>query len=104
MSKNDYTEYYLDLNYLSEFCAIKLDNLPEDENEEGEIKINPMSTGIDVFKYEIIKMCLDRILFDKEVNSMESEIMTMKRSLDDDASYRLAFNTLLAHKIIKEYE
>lgn len=97
-------EYYLDLDYLSEFCAIKVDDSADDDNEEeGEIKINPISAGIDVFKYEIIKMCLDRILFDKEM-AQESELMTMRRSSEEEASYKLAFNTLLAHKIIKPYE
>ena len=105
----DENEYYLDLDFLSDFCAIKIEK--QEENDSGEvdengepIKINTMSSGIDVFKYDIIKMCLDRILFDKEMNSMDSELMTMRRSSEEEASYKLAFNTLLAHKIIKRYE
>lgn len=99
-------EYYLDLDYLSEFCAIKVEAPESDKLEDGEeeIKLTPLSAGIDVFKYEIIKMCLDRILFDKEVNPTESELMSIRRSSEDEASYKLAFNTLLAHKIIKSYE
>lgn len=106
-------EYYLDLDFLSDFLSIKLDKIVKESTNESDeeeteedvetIKLNPISTGIDVFKYEIIKMCLDRILFDKEINP-ESDLMSMRRSSEDDASYKLAFNTLLAHKIIKLYE
>ena len=102
----DENYYYLDLDYLSEFCAIKALTPPEepdgDEIDEQE-KIETITTGIDVFKYEIIKMCLDKLLFTNENREEETDYL-LKKDDENSASYSLAFNTLRVHKIIKKYE
>jgi hypothetical protein len=103
---NEEEFYYLDLDFLSDFCAIKSEIEPE-MGEEGiemveEEEKKQITTGIDIFKYEIIKMCLDKILFSNE-NDNSTEDFLLKKDQESTASYALAFNTLLSHKIIKKY-
>lgn len=105
--------YYLDLDYLSEYCSIKafVKVEPEEplevdesdyEQDEDEVP-QTITTGIDVFKYEIIKMCLDKLLFTNENKDTDTDFL-LKKDDESTASYSLAFNTLLMNKIIKKYE
>lgn len=102
--------YYLDLDYLSEFCSIKalVKEEPEEIGEPTEVdeeeQAETITTGIDVFKYEIIKLCLDKILFTSENKTEEEDFLLKKNDEENTASYALAFNTLRVHKIIKKYE
>lgn len=99
-------DYYLDLDYLSEFCSVKVENTLEpsenEENAEKEEKIQTISSGIDVFKYDIIKMCLERIIYSGD--STDPDRSLLSKNDEDTESYKIAFNTLLVHKIIKIYE
>jgi hypothetical protein len=55
-----------------------------------------------VFKYEIYKYCVERVLSDFE--SDEDQTMASITNKTDSVSFGVSFNTLLKNKIIKENE
>jgi hypothetical protein len=82
--------YYIDFDRIIEECEIK-------KNEEGE------GLEINVFKYEIIKMCLQRIIedgYDDDDNGGIGSFSLNSQSI----SFRMALHTLIKNKIILEYE
>jgi len=80
--------YYIDFDKITEKCEIK-----EKEGDEG-IEIN-------VFKYELIKMCLQRVLEDGYNDDDEISSFKLK---PESISFKLALNTLIKNKIILEYD
>ncbi len=86
-------EYYIDLDGITDNCrtgrTIKDD---EDEDDEGTLEIN-------VFKYEIIKMCLDRVL--GEIDEVDDELGAFGKNATT-ISFKIAFNTLIKNKILIE--
>ena len=62
-----------------------------DDDERPVIEIN-------VFKYEIIKMCVDRVLAEFE----DGEQDNLFKDKNVSTSFGLAFNTLINYEIIKE--
>ena len=54
---------------------------------------------INIFKYEIIKMCLERIL--GEVDDVDEEMGVFAQN-STTTSFKLAFNTLIKYKILIE--
>jgi hypothetical protein len=66
------------------------------QDEEGKDIIE-----INVFKYELIKMLLDRVLNDFE-DEMDDEIDIFSKSQSSSKSFNLAFNTLIQYGIIIE--
>ena len=91
-------EYYIDINAISETCKIehkeKVDYI--ENNEETVLEIN-------VFKYEIIKMCIDRLFSEFEEDSDENDKL-LNKGVTMTTSFNLAFNTLIKYEIIKEDE
>jgi len=83
--------YYIDIESITDLCAIQNNN--EDENLD---EFTP-TTSVDIFKYDIVKICIDRIMNPTE-NDLESS------GLFSEPSFTLSFNTLLKYKIIKEEE
>ena len=106
-------EFYLDLDTLSEF--IKIDNNQEvsiddllnkeeligGEDPNGEKDYVQYGQMIDVTKWEVVKVLIESILSE---NSITDETMGITK-LNQDLSipFRIAFNTLLVNKIMKEY-
>lgn len=88
MGKN--YEYYIDFDRITEKCEIKKD----DENDGLEIN---------VFKYELIKMCLQRVLEDgyNDDNDGGIDQFIMK---PESISFKLALNTLIKNEIILDYD
>lgn len=84
--------YYIDLESISESCKITKTAADEDESDTLEINI---------FKYEIIKMCLERILNEYEEVDEEMGLFSQKET---SVSFRLAFNTLIKNNILLEDE
>jgi hypothetical protein len=81
--------YYIDIDGITEKC--RTGNTIKDE--EGE------TLEINIFKYEIIKMCLDRVLNDYE--DVDEE-MGVFGSNNVNVSLKIAFNTLIKYGILIE--
>lgn len=81
--------YYIDLESVSDTCRIN-----KSVDDEGGMEIN-------IFKYEIIKMCLERVL--NEYEEIDED-MGLFSSKDTSVSFRLAFNTLIKNNILIEDE
>lgn len=85
-------EYYINIESITELCAIKND-VKNDDEFDGSPDLFNGSTTVDVFKYEIVKMCLERIFTPEE-----PEIDNFKI----EPSLILSLNTLLKYGILKE--
>ena len=82
--------YYIDLDGITDKC--RTGKTVKDEDDEETLEIN-------IFKYEVIKMCLDRVL--GEFSESESEIDAFL-SKDNNISFNIAFKTLIKNKILIE--
>lgn len=83
--------YYIDIDGITEKCRTG-NTIKDEESEEETLEIN-------IFKYEIIKMCLDRILNDFE--DVDEE-MGVFGSNNVNVSFKIAFNTLIKNGILIE--
>ena len=81
--------YYIDIDGITEKCRTG-NTIKDDEGETLEINI---------FKYEIIKMCLDRVLNDYE--DVDEE-MGVFGGNNVNVSLKIAFNTLIKNGILIE--
>lgn len=87
--------YYIDIDGITSKCQIQ----DSEKNEDGSDKIE-----INIFKYETIKMCLDRIL--NEFVEPDSDMGVFGQN-EVSVSFKIAFNTLIKYKILMdedEYE
>jgi len=82
--------YYIDFDRITEKCEVK-------KNEESE------GLEINVFKYELIKMCLQRVLEDGYGDDDDDSIGSFSMK-PESISFRLALNTLIKNEIILEYD
>ena len=90
--------YYLDLNELEKFVELP-DEEPKEVNEEGEEE----STGqrFSIIKFEIVKTMIEVILTEREEFD---ESLGSYQATKTSIPFRLAFNTLLRHNIIKSLD
>lgn len=84
-------QYYIDLDAVTDKCRTK--GSPVDENGDA--------TEINVFKYDIIKMCIDRLV--SFVDEEDDDIGVFGKN-ETPISFKIAFNTLLRNEIIIEDE
>ncbi|MEY2910588.1 MAG: hypothetical protein RIT01_617 [Pseudomonadota bacterium] len=84
--------YYIDLDTVTEVC--RTGNTIKDDDGGESLEIN-------IFKYEIIKMCLERVLNEFDESDEEMGLFAQK---DTTISFRLAFNTLVKNNILIEEE
>jgi hypothetical protein len=82
--------YYIDIDGITEKC--KTGNTVKDEDNNETLEVN-------IFKYEVIKMCLERVLNDYEDVDEEIGVFAQK---DTSISFKIAFNTLIKNEILKE--
>jgi hypothetical protein len=82
--------YYIDIDGITEKC--KTGNTIKDEDNNETLEVN-------IFKYEVIKMCLERVLNDYEDVDEEIGVFGQK---DTTISFKIAFNTLIKNEILKE--
>ena len=82
--------YYLDLEGISRVCQTGT----EIENEDG-----TTSQEINIFKYEIIKMCIDRVL--NEFQEVDEGLGAFGTN-DTTVSFKIAYNTLIKNEILIE--
>jgi hypothetical protein len=81
--------YYLDLDSVTESCRT------------GEIvdEYGNSSTEINVFKYDLVKMCIDRVLNEYDETDENIGVFAQKET---SLSFKMAFNTLIKGGILKE--
>ena len=90
--------YYIDVENIVDKCT----TIISPENKEDEIENGTNSTiEINVFKYEIIKMCLERVLSEFQERNEDEDIGIFALS-DVNVSLKIAFNTLIKYNILIE--
>ena len=82
--------YYIDIDGISKKC--QTGDVHKDEEGVETLEIN-------IFKYEIIKVCLERVLneyeeVDEELGPLAEEGLSI--------SFKIAFNTLIKYEILIE--
>lgn len=82
--------YYIDFDRITEKCEIK-------KNEESD------GLEINVFKYELIKLCLQRVLEDGYNDDEDSSLGSFNLK-PESISFKLALNTLIKNQIVLEYD
>jgi hypothetical protein len=88
--------YYIDLDGITDKCRTTNILRSSEEEPEGE---DEGSLEINIFKYEIIKMCLDRVL--SEFEEPEDD-MALLRKDNTPISFKIAINTLIKYEILIE--
>jgi hypothetical protein len=88
-------QYYIDIDGIVDKCKIenKITEVNDDTIDE--------TLSINVFKYEIIKMFIDRLL--NEIDEVD-ENMGEFASNTTTTSFKIAFNTLIKNQILIEDE
>ena len=82
--------YYINLDGITDKC--RTGRTIKDEFEEDTLEVN-------IFKYEVIKMCLETIL--SEANMVDEELGAFGNK-DTTVAFKLAFNTLIKNDILIE--
>jgi hypothetical protein len=94
--------YYLDIDGIVDKCRIEKKIIESDgEEDEEPTLVDDESQTINIFKYEIIKMCIDRVL--GEIDEVD-ENMGPFASDSTTTSFKIAFNTLIKNEILIEDE
>jgi hypothetical protein len=91
MAKIFNESYYVDLDSIVDVCNMNLNTKDEDGNDVLELN---------VFKYELIKMMLERVINDYDDSEEDDDIFS--KDMSASKSFNLAFNTLVQYEIIKE--
>jgi len=87
-------QYYIDFDRIVDKC--KINGIVEDNDED----IETIPLEINVFKYEMIKMCLDRVINDFQEGEDDTLLKGFK---NEDISFQLAMNSLIKSEILIEY-
>ena len=82
--------YYIDIDGLTKKCQTGNQIKDEDGNESEEVNI---------FKYEILKVCLERVL--NEYEEVDEELGAFGDN-NLSISFKIAFNTLIKNQILIE--
>jgi hypothetical protein len=89
-------QYYIDLDSVTDRCRIEgIKKYNDEEDEDGD----DSAGSLNIFKYEIIKMCLERILGEYEEEDDDSNLFGAKKA---SQSFKIAFNTLIKYEILIE--
>ena len=81
--------YYIDIESITDKCRTG-DTIKDEDGLEA--------TEVNIFKYEVLKMCIDRVLGDFEEEDDKMGFNYGRKSL----SFQIAFNTLLKNEILIE--
>jgi hypothetical protein len=87
--------YYIDLDAVTDRCRIDSIKKHEEDDEDGD----DSAGSLNIFKYEIVKMCLERVLGEYDEDDDDSNIFGAKRA---SQSFKIAFNTLIKYEILIE--
>jgi hypothetical protein len=95
-------QYYIDIDRITEECRIEVSSERDQDVEESEITNNQDETQtINIFKYELLKMFIERILSE---NFEDDESIGAFASDSTTLSFKIAFNTLIKNQILIENE
>ena len=83
-------EYYLDIEKMVSLC--QYEERDEDDSEEQ------VGISINVFKFDIYKACLERVI--SEYEDADGDVAAFT-STTTNTGFGISFNTLLKDKIIK---
>ncbi len=85
--------YYINIDGITDKCRTTpaVDKTDDEEDDE--------STHINIFKYELIKMCLERIL--GEIDEVDEGLGKFGQE-GTSVSFKIAFNTLIKNQILIE--
>lgn len=84
--------YYLDIDSILEKC--RTGKTIKDEDGEDVTEIN-------IFKYEIIKLMIDRVL-DEFDDQEDDDVLSSIKGKKGSISFNIAFNSLYQYGVIKE--
>ncbi len=90
--------YYIDLNELESFVELTDPPVIKDEEEE---KDEDVGQRFSIIKFEIVKTMIEVVLTEREELDENLGIHSAKKT---SIPFRLAFNTLLRHNIIKSLD
>jgi len=91
-------QYYIDFDKIVDKCKITVVKENTEDNDDNEnVKEN---LEINIFKYEMIKMCLDRVVNDFQESEDDNILKGLK---NEDRSFEIAFNSLIKSEILIEY-
>lgn len=82
--------YYIDIEGITSKC--QTGNAVQNEDGSKSLEVN-------LFKYETIKLCVERIL--NEIQEIDEEMGPFGQG-DLSVSFKIAFNTLIKYKILIE--
>lgn len=88
--------YYIDFDRVTEKCEVKKTEVAENGEKTEGLEIN-------IFKYELIKMCLQRVLEDGYSDDDDNGLGKFNMN-SQSMSFSLAFYTLIKNEIIFEYD
>jgi hypothetical protein len=98
--------YYINVDNLVNKCTNLLyieseenDKEEKEEKEENVTKETSLVAEMNIFKYELLKMCVDRVLNDAQEDDDEMGIYSQKNY---ETSFQIAFNTLIKYNIITD--
>lgn len=86
-------QYYIDVDGMIDKC--RTGKTLADEDGADVMEIN-------VFKYELLKMMLDRVLNEIDEIGEDDMLMSLKKQTPGTLSFNIAFNTLIQYGIINE--
>lgn len=86
-------EYYLDIDEMVSRCRLESKKGSEVDSENEDVNM------IDVFKFDIYKACLDRVISEYEDDDGDITAFT---NITRNPGFGISFNTLLNDKIIKK--
>lgn len=93
--------YYIDLDAITERCRI--DNTPKPKKRSQKVEdLQEDEAAINIFKYELLKMCLERVL--SEFNDNQENIGGISMNNNNTISFKIAFNTLIKNQILIEID
>jgi hypothetical protein len=94
-------EYYLDLDNAIKSCQLDVIYSDVKNNDGTDVDMGDDyedDIRINVFKFDIIKMCIDRVLNNYDENDDISSMYT------ENKSFKIAIATLIKNKILIELE
>lgn len=105
-------KYFIDVESIMEVCELQKNKneiiIPQKETEEIE-EVNEHSGFIEpegayeinVFKYDTINKCIDKLIH-SDIVDIDDSILGVKSAEKLDITYKLAFNTLLHYGILNK--
>jgi hypothetical protein len=93
--------YYIDIDSLIEECRPDYPRKKTDKKTKVEKIDEEDGLSLNIFKFESFKSCVERILSEYN-NDDDDDKLIMVNDTSLSPSFKIAFNTLLKYKILKE--